>query len=278
MAGAPFPHPDGCSYAPDAGDLSGLRFIRRLLGWSSVGSTNTLALRMAAAGKAETGTLLLADRQEAGRGRGEHVWHSPAGTGIYATLLAEPLAEPARTPFVTLAVGLAVHRALDGLCGFGKSLDIKWPNDLLLDGAKLCGILVESTLVGDRLGPLAVGFGINVGHVAFPPDVGRRAISLVLATGREWDRRDVLLAVLRELDRTLGILHAGGFDEIGADWCARSAFVRGRSVRFFEDGVERRGVTSGLAPDGALLVEESEGRLRPVHGGELFETEQESQE
>lgn len=263
---------DGCPYAPMACELESFRFCRAVFGYSVVESTNTLARLLSETGQILRGTLVVADRQSAGRGRSDHSWYSPKGQGIYASLLLEPLVEPQLAHFVTLAAGLAVYRGLAGqIPDQSRDLDIKWPNDILWKGKKVSGILVESVVQDATLKHLVLGIGINVGQSVFPDDIQGRAVSLFQIAGRPFSRHDVLLAVLAQLDTALGLLAAGQSDRICREWESVSSFAQGRKVKFFEQGRPILGTTAGLQPDGALRVRTRHGERRAVYGGEIFE-------
>jgi BirA family biotin operon repressor/biotin-[acetyl-CoA-carboxylase] ligase len=267
------PEPLGqCPYTPLACELEGLSCCREVIGFGTVDSTNSLARRWGEEGRIASGTVVLADEQTAGRGRIHHGWHSPAGVGIYASLYLESLNQPPQPSFLTLAAGLSVYEALAGLMGEeGAGLDIKWPNDILWKGRKISGILVESSVQDACLRHVVVGIGINVAHAAFPDDIRRRAVSLYQATGRLHSRHDVLLQVLSRLDQNLKVLCGDRCDYIRRRWEAASSFVKGRKVKFFEQGRPIMGTTAGLQPDGALVVETRYGDRVAVYSGEIFE-------
>jgi len=261
-----------CSYSPISCELDGLRFCRQILGFSRVGSTNDVVRDLAGQGSIGPGTLVLADAQEAGRGRINHGWYSPPGQGIYASLYLEPMVDVANAVYVTLAAGLSVYEALGEWLGErSRKLDVKWPNDLLWEGRKLSGILVESSLQDNRMKYLVVGIGINISQSSFPEDIRNRAVSLFQITGDLISRHDLLLTVLRRLDANLHLLREGRLDVIRSNWEAASSFARGRKVKFFEHGRPIMGHTGGLQEDGALVILQRDGRRTAVYGGEIFE-------
>lgn len=261
-----------CPYSPLAIEIRNLHYCQRVQGYSSIDSTNRQARQLSEAGRISPGTLLVADMQTAGRGRGDHAWHSPAGTGIYASLLLPPVVEPARAGLVTLACAIAIFEALKPQLGpAAEHLDIKWPNDLLWKQRKICGILVESVVQDNSLRHLVAGFGINTGQRQFPDLLHQRAVSLVQITGRQHSRHDILLEVLRQFDHVLDRLARKEFQWICNTWENLSSFSRGRKVKFFEAGRPVLGVTSGLRSDGALKVLARTGEERMVYSGEIFE-------
>ncbi len=264
-------HVTDCPYSPMDCELEGFRFCRRVVGLDRVSSTNDHARKLATECPDAVGTLVVADCQTQGRGRSDHSWHSPAGGGIYASLIVNPVVSPERATFVTLAAGLALHRALAEFLDTNPNLDVKWPNDILLDDRKLAGILVESSMRDGEMSWLIIGIGINVSQVEFPAEIRNRAVSLAQATGRQLSRHDILLRVLGHLDHGLDVLESGDFQTLRRDWESVSSFARGRKVKFFENGRPVMGITCGLKDDGALLVYTRQEQTVAVYGGEIFE-------
>jgi BirA family biotin operon repressor/biotin-[acetyl-CoA-carboxylase] ligase len=161
----------------------------------------------ASAGAPE-GTVFLAEEQTAGRGRGANRWTSARSTGIYCSAILRPVLPPADVLVLSLAVGLAVRAAVTEI-NPGLNPDLKWPNDLLLNDKKFCGILTEMNAEPTRVRHLVVGVGINVNQKDFPADLRDRATSLQLATGTEWSRVELAAALLKSLDREYRALHDG---------------------------------------------------------------------
>lgn len=238
----------------------------QLLRFDSIASTNTEALRQAMHGAPE-GLCIVAREQTAGRGRQARTWLSPKDAGLYFSIILRPRFAAARWPLLTLAAALAVRDALRAACALTP--DIKWPNDLLVGGRKLCGILAE---LSEREGARAciVGIGINLTPAAFPPELRARATSIADETGHAPDREALLAALTRALAARYARLHerAGAADTIRA-WCAASSYAEGRRVRV-ETGAEIfTGTTRGLEPDGALRVDTDAGALRIIHAGDV---------
>ena len=187
----------------DAFDLDALRrkladtpFAGKVRHFPTIDSTNTLAMREAEQGQ-ESGTIYLADEQTVGRGRGAHEWHSAAGSGLYVSILLRPAIVPADILWLSLAAGLAVQAAVRDVTSLAP--DIRWPNDLLLSGRKMGGILTELNAEVTRVRHAVIGIGLNVHQPSFPPELTLLATSLKLETGREWSRQDLLVALLHQL-------------------------------------------------------------------------------
>jgi BirA family transcriptional regulator, biotin operon repressor / biotin---[acetyl-CoA-carboxylase] ligase len=221
-----------------------------------VDSTQSVAFALAADGAPDR-TVVLADSQAAGRGRRGRAWLDEPGGSLLVSVLLRPALPPAQLPMLSLAAGLAVADALDEATGVAARL--KWPNDVLVDGRKIAGILLES-----RLGttPLVVlGIGVNLAQRTFPPILQERATSVVRETGRIVEREAVLAALLRALDRHRDALEHGKLAQVLDGWRARSATL-GRTVSV--DGVQ--GIAVDVDDDGALLVDDGTRRRRVVAG------------
>lgn len=241
-----------------AGELSPLG--AELIYFPVATSTNDLAGRLAERGSPD-GTVVIADAQTAGRGRGGHTWFSPAATGLYVSVIVRGTSGAADDwpRWLTLATGVALAEGLHAASGLPVS--IKWPNDLVVAPAgavrgsrKLGGILAEARADAGLLTHVVVGFGVNVGRSAFPPEISARATSLEDELGREVDRGAVLTALLRRFATWLGRLRAGRTAEVVSRWRALAVGASGSTVEWQGDGGTRRGVTAGVDPQGALLV------------------------
>lgn len=257
--------------------IVGTEFALRITHFPSVGSTNALALEAAQAG-ARVG-VYVADEQTAGRGRGGHGWHSAAGDGLYVSALVAPPIPITMAALLPLATGLATQSAIADATGLAA--DIRWPNDLLLNGRKCGGILVETASVagydaeGAMLRYAVIGVGINVNHGSFPEELASMATSLRKESGRAVPREMLLVALLRSLDEEIrllirqyrGMLNGPGLLE---RFATASTWVRGKRVRVDEDG-GYTGVTDGLDTRGFLRVAGDDGVLHTVLSGGVRE-------
>jgi BirA family biotin operon repressor/biotin-[acetyl-CoA-carboxylase] ligase len=242
-----------------AGELSPL--AAELIYFPIATSTNDLAGRLAERGSPD-GTVVIADAQTAGRGRGGHAWFSPAASGLYVSIIVRGTSGTADVDWprwLTLATGVALAEGLHAASGLPVS--IKWPNDLVMAPAgavrgsrKLGGILAEARADAGQLTYVVVGFGINVGRAAFPPEISARATSLEDELGRDVDRGAVLTALLRRFATWLGRLRAGRTSEVVARWRALAVGASGSTVEWQGENGTRRGVTAGVDPQGGLLV------------------------
>ncbi len=233
---------------------------------TSVASTSTRLLERAAQG-AETATVVAAEWQSGGRGRLGRAWHAPLGGGLAFSLLWRFARGAGALTGLSLATGVAVARGVEALGASG--IELKWPNDVLWDGRKLAGILIE--LQGDALGPTAavIGIGVNVRlSTADHGRIGQPATDLEAACGAAPDRNVALARLLAELHRTLDAFAESGFAPLRAEWQRRHAHQDRRVTLLLPDGAGVSGQARGVGEDGALLLETRTGTRR-YHSGEV---------
>ena len=226
----------------------------------AVDSTQRVAFALAEEGAAD-GTVIVANSQHAGRGRRGRAWVDEPGASLLFSILVRPRLSPTHWPLLSLMTAVAVARALGRVAGLPARL--KWPNDILVDGRKVAGILLESRLTGKPV--VIIGVGINLAQERFPADLQARATSVRQVTGRLVEPDRLLEAVLDEFDTWRGQLEEEGFRAIGAAWKTLSSTL-GAWVRV--DEVSGRAVD--LDEDGALVIDDGLIRHR-VRAGELME-------
>jgi BirA family biotin operon repressor/biotin-[acetyl-CoA-carboxylase] ligase len=231
-------------------------------------STNAAALKLAAEG-ATHGTVVIAEEQTAGRGRLGRAWFSEKATGIYTSIILRPHLPPAAAPVLTLMAGLAAQKALTATIGL--AVDIRWPNDLVINGKKVSGILTEMNAEVDRLHVVVMGVGINVNHSLMPPELENIATSLRMEAHRRISRVQVLAAFLRELELHYQMLLKNGNSAITERWEAASTFAHGKRVRVVTASGEALATTTGIDPSGALKVQYDNGRPDSLMAGEVVE-------
>lgn len=246
--------------------LAGTRFARRLQHFAAVGSTNSRLLA-AAANNAPEGTVYVADEQTSGRGRGGHHWRSVAGDGLYVSVLIRPPLPLGEALWISLATGLAAQTAIRDTTGL--HIDLRWPNDLLLNGKKCGGILVETSVDGQVLRFAVIGIGINVNHAEFPSDLAGVATSLRIEIGLMQSRESLLTALLRALDLELTYLESGTVGLLER-FTAASTWVCGKRVHVAEAG-GYTGMTDGLDAHGFLQVRGDDGTRHTVLSGGVRE-------
>ena len=204
------------------------------------------------------GVVVAAHQQTAGRGRRGSTWASPPGAGLYFSFIARPR-DARRIPLMTLAAGVGVRDGVRSATGLNP--DLKWPNDLLVDGKKLAGILAEGHALGSCDEAVVIGVGVNVQPAAYPPDVTARATSIEGELGRRIDRDLLLSDILDALQQRLLTLSQNPGDILQA-WRAASPSAIGTRVEWNGD----HGVTAGIDESGALLVQTATGLERIIAG------------
>lgn len=246
--------------------LAGKGIGRPLHFLAAVDSTNRWAWELARAGAPE-GTLVIADRQTAGRGRLERVWQSPPGCNLYASILLRPSIPAAEAPRITLMAGVAVAEALLPLCRAGVNL--KWPNDVRIGERKVCGILAEMRTLGAAIA-LVAGIGVNVNMVRadFDPAFRESATSLFEETGRVQSREELAVALCGRFEKWYETLLCEGFPPVRERWLSLCGMA-GRRVRLLFRGEEREGRVAGIDEDGALLLSDDRGDIRRVTAGDV---------
>ncbi len=244
----------------------------RYLGWRVLhfpilDTTMEVARREADAGAPE-GLLVLAEEQRAGRGRYGRRWEAPFASCILASLLLRPTFLPPERAFLltalsSLAIAEAVEEETDRTC------TLKWPNDVLLQGRKVCGILLEVEGRGSRLEWAIVGWGLNVNVDFRYSELAGRAISLAEASGRSLPRLPLLRTCLERMETLYEALRAGRGEEIWSAWRARLSML-GRPVEVTSPEETFSGLALEVSPDGTLLVRRADGRLERVRAGDVM--------
>lgn len=248
-------------------DLARLQRLGRPIHYhATIDSTMREAAERAERGE-PAGTVVIAGEQTAGRGRLGRSWLSEPETGLYLSLILRPRLRPADAPLVTLALALGAGRALHRACGL--PCDLRWPNDVLLNGRKCCGILAEMAADGDRLRHVVAGIGVNVNHPSLPEDLAASATSLRIETGCEYSREDLLGDLLAEIDRYLAILEERGGSSIVELFLRASSYAAGRRVVVVNGASQVTGTTAGLTPGGILLLRGEDGTVAPVVAGSV---------
>ena len=254
---------------------------RSLYYYEETDSTN-LRIRQLADEGADEGTLAVSDMQTAGRGRRGRGWISPPGMNIYMSLLLKPDIAPSDAPMITIIMAMAVCDAVcDMVGGAGvvpgadretPDVRIKWPNDIVVNGRKVCGILTEMDMAGDRIDRVTVGVGINVNQSdrdLFPQDIRETATSLKLECGADVNRAVLIARIMEEFERlyvrfvqkrNLGFMHDRYEERLAG---------LGNEVRVLDPQGEYTGVSRGITDRGELLVETADGTVQTVYAGEV---------
>lgn len=238
----------------------------KIIYYKQLDSTNTEIARLAAEGAAH-GTVVVADAQSAGKGRRGRGWESPAGENIYMSILLRPDCLPDRAPMLTLVMAYSVAKVLKEL-GF-LDVQIKWPNDLVLSGKKICGILTEMQLKDTEIDYVVVGVGINVNTSKFPEELKDTATSLYLESGIVSDRETLVEAIVEYFDEAYcQFLETQDLSFLREAYNDMLVNV-GRVVRVLEPRNEYIAYAQGINASGELLVRTAAGEEKRIYAGEV---------
>lgn len=238
----------------------------RTVYFDATDSTNVQAKRLAEA-HAPHGTLVVSDRQDGGKGRRGRSWASPSGVGIWMSLILRPEIAPSSASMLTLAAALAVREGIQEETGLSPL--IKWPNDLVLNGKKICGILTEMSTELMEIQYVITGIGINVNQREFPPEIRDTATSLSLEAGRSFRRSSLIAAILKAFEKDYAaFLKTGDLSLLLEEYNA-CLVNRGKEVCILDPSGEYRAVAEGIDESGSLLVTLPDGTRREIISGEV---------
>ncbi len=234
--------------------------------YEETGSTNIDAKRLGEEG-ADHGTVVVADKQNAGRGRRGRTWQSPAGKDIYFTILLRPRFLPDKAAGLTLVMALSVAQAVERICGLQAG--IKWPNDVVMNGKKICGILTEMNVETDYIQHVVIGVGINVNLDEMPGEISRTATSILLESGKETARAELLQEVLARFEENYGIYERKlDLRDMLGEYNGHLVNM-GKQVKVLDPKGEFEGIARGIDASGELLVETQDGKTVKVYAGEV---------
>ncbi len=238
---------------------------------SEIDSTNRYARQLAENGAGE-GELVIAEAQTQGRGRLGRLWQSPPFANLYISLILRPRLPPAWAPQITLMAAVALVETVAPF--IGQVVTIKWPNDILVGGKKLAGILTEAASGSGRIDYVILGIGVNLNYrfAAMPDELRGRAISIAEITGKSISRELFLRRLIQGLDRCYGELEEFGFAPLAPRWEAHFG-LRGKHVRVEWLNQVVTGRAIGIDRDGALLIEDQQGACQRVIAGEVIPVE-----
>lgn len=239
---------------------------RNVVYLQQTGSTNQDAKRLAEEGACE-GTIVVSDCQNAGRGRRGRNWVSPAGENIYFTLLLKPEFSPEKASMLTLVAALSVAQAVSFETGCTPG--IKWPNDLVLEQKKICGILTEMTLEEKDIQSVVVGIGINVGQKRFPEEIENTATSLELVCGKKVMRASLIAKIMECFEKNYRIF-LRDLSIVSLKKPYEEFLINlGKEVCVLDPKGEYRGIATGITDTGELLVKLKDGTEKKVYAGEV---------
>ena len=232
--------------------LEGEFIGRPLYYYPEISSTNDEAFRLGISGAPE-GTAVIADNQTKGKGRLQRVWHSPPGSNIYTSIILRPNFKPEQAPQISIAAGVAVAEILNEYCP--GHVQLKWPNDVLLNKKKVCGILAQmKTSLNDiDFVVLGIGINVNIGYNQLPPDIRTIATSLAIESGREIARLELIISLYENLAKWYKQLLQKGFGAIKEKWLNLAPMISQNVQVMFSNEVVS-GKALGLDDDGSLII------------------------
>lgn len=248
-------------------DLNPVRLGSNILIFDAIDSTNDLARKCLEEGALE-GLILMAESQTRGRGRMGRSWVSPAGTGIYLSVLLKPKIEPQRLQQLTLMAGLGTVQAVNEFSS--QKAQLKWPNDILLNGKKLCGILSEYHPTQNEENAVIIGIGVNANHSQndFPENLRPIATSIKIETGRSVDRQVLATALIRHLDQEYDAFLRDGSAAVIQKWTENSDMF-GKNISVTKGKSVIHGTALGLDSQGRLLIRIKNGAEMAFDSGEV---------
>jgi BirA family transcriptional regulator, biotin operon repressor / biotin---[acetyl-CoA-carboxylase] ligase len=250
--------------------LKGSLFGRRIYHFFRTDSTNRLGMELGYAGEPE-GALIVAEEQTAGKGRAGRPWHSDRAAGIYVTLLLRPRLSPVQAPLLTMMAGVSVHTAIQAVTG--ATTDLKWPNDLMIGGKKVGGILTEMHSEPNQVRFVIVGIGLNANQEAFPAELSGLATSLAKETGRVQSRMELLVRLVQEFETDYKRFLKDGSQSVVKRFEQISSYARGKRVQVSDLRESYMGTTAGLEPEGLLRVKRDDGKTVTVLAGDVTEAQ-----
>ena len=239
---------------------------KKIIYYKQLDSTNAEAVRLAVQG-AKSGTVVVADSQTAGKGRRGRTWESPAKENIYMSMLLRPEFTVDKAPMLTLVMAYSIAQVIREY-GFSQ-VQVKWPNDLILSGKKICGILTEMQLKEAQIDYVVIGVGVNVNTREFPPELEEKASSLYLESGKLFDRTVLIERIVENFNKTyeqfLKVQDLSFLSEAYNDMLVNV----GREVQVLQPGSEYTAYALGINSQGELRVRTADGEEKHVYAGEV---------
>ncbi|HOS59245.1 MAG TPA: biotin--[acetyl-CoA-carboxylase] ligase [Syntrophorhabdaceae bacterium] len=242
-------------------------FTKEIIYKETIDSTNTYAFKLALTGKPE-GTCIVAESQKSGKGRLNRTWFSPAYQNIYLSVILRPPVHPSKVYPITFLSSLAVHDTVKDLTGLPPTL--KWPNDVLINGKKVCGTLLEISTEADMVSFVIIGIGFNINMDAQHTDesIKDKATSLYMETGKTYNRTYVCAVLLSMLERYYSVFLEKGEREICNIWESK-ALIKGKYIEINQMTEVFRGISEGIDIDGAMLLNIN-GEVKKIIAGDVL--------
>ena len=233
---------------------------RNLYYFKSIDSTNLFAKKLVKEG-IEEGVVVIADVQTSGRGRKNRTWSSPKG-GLWFSVVLYPDTPPQRGMFVTMISSIAIAQGIKDITGL--SPEIKWPNDLLINGQKVCGIFTELEARRDKINYTVVGIGLNVNNL-LEKELQKTATTLRQEVGKKVSRAELLRSILKNFDKNYTTLISGDYSFIRESWLSHSNII-GKKIQVEDEETVITGVVFDIDNDGCLILKTKDGQIRIVSG------------
>ena len=246
--------------------LSGKPFGHKIHYYSETDSTNDKAFALGIAGAPE-GTVVIADRQSSGKGRLQRSWHSPPGVNIYTSLILRPRIASSEAARIPIVAGIAVAEVLDKYSP--SRIKLKWPNDVLLNNKKVCGILSQAKIAGKKIDFIVLGIGINIniGQNELPLEICDSATSLIMETGREISRQELIISLYENLEKWYKQLLQKGFIRIKEKWLEMTPMI-GQTVQVIFQDEKIEGKATGIDDEGSLIILAERNKEIKVYAGD----------
>jgi BirA family biotin operon repressor/biotin-[acetyl-CoA-carboxylase] ligase len=247
--------------------LAGKNFGQKVYYYSETGSTNDVAFSLGLDGASE-GTVVIADSQNKGKGRMQRVWHSPPGANIYTSVILRPKIQLSKASQIPIMAGVAVADTLNKYCP--DKVCLKWPNDVLIDGKKVCGILAQIKMSENAIDFIVLGIGINVNlnYEQFPQDIKDIATSLSIETGRNISRQELIISLYENMTKCYKQLVQKGFHPIKERWLSLTPMT-GQMIQVMFKSEKTEGKAAGIDDDGSLILLTDGNKKVKVSAGDV---------
>lgn len=259
-------YPDLLTYSEIKSGLTTKWAGKELCYMDVVDSTNTMAKQLADKG-AIHGTLVVANKQSQGKGRRGRTWESPPNTGIWMSLVLKPKMNPTDASMLTLVMALALVKACNEITK--SPCFIKWPNDIVLNSKKICGILTEMSAEMDYINHIVIGVGINANTDEFPEELKEKATSIKIENGENIKRAQLINRIMMHFEEEYRLFIDSKDLSMQIDNYNRLLVNKNKEVVVLEPSKEYNGIARGINARGELLVEEPEGEIKKVYAGEV---------
>jgi len=243
-------------------------FGQKVFAFWRIGSTNDFAYSRASQGE-EEGSLVIAEQQERGRGRKSRKWESQFGNGLWFSLILRPDILSSRSGLIPYVAGISIANAVEKITGLKP--DLKWPNDILLNGKKFCGILSEVQFSNNKVDFLVVGVGINVNHkrTEWSTEIKEIATSLRIEANKRVDRAELLAEVLLQLEQNYEYVKINNFEQLLNEWKQHCSKYK-KNITIVQEDEIYEGIFHDLDGDGCMILKTNDGEMKKIVAGDVM--------